>query len=190
MWSPVHKLLKTWQLLASCEGGPSPSWRWHLNCPVLAQWGRPPATAHTLHHTHTFSMAVKGQAQWHKVHTVTFFSRTGANVNACTCTWVHDTHFHQHFLLLFESQFPHCKLSTLAVQTILLLTLSHTHTHTHTHTWIHTHTLEFNHYALMYSGLSLQVTWPLLSCVSGREEPIQPDGSGAEWLRTTGRVNM
>lgn len=27
MWSPLCKLLKTWQLLASCEGGASPSWQ-------------------------------------------------------------------------------------------------------------------------------------------------------------------
>lgn len=47
MWRPPHKLLKTWQLLASCEGGPSPSWQWHLNCPALTRWGRPPC-----HHTH------------------------------------------------------------------------------------------------------------------------------------------
>lgn len=55
---------------------------------------------------------------------------------------------------VFESQFPHYKLSTLAPQTILLLTPPFTQTHTHEHT----HTLELNHYALMYSGLSLQVT--------------------------------
>ena len=27
MWTPLCKLLKTWQLLASCEGGASPSWQ-------------------------------------------------------------------------------------------------------------------------------------------------------------------
>lgn len=63
MRRPLRKLLKTWQLLASCEGGPSPSWQWHLNCPALAQWGSPPpppappfrpcaATHTTKPHTH------------------------------------------------------------------------------------------------------------------------------------------
>ncbi len=147
----------------------------------LSEEGPLPPHTHTKPHTttHTLSLAVvKGQTQWHKVHTVTFFSYTGANVNACTCTWVHKLAKHTQFLLstqtVIESQFPHHTLSTLATETILLLTPSFTHTHEYTHT------LELRHYALMYSGLSLQVTWPLLSCLSEREESIQPDGSGAE----------
>lgn len=107
------------------------------------------------------------------------------------CALVHPTQiftqWHSHKLSLNPSSHtPHSRY--MANKTILLLIPTFTHTHTHKHTWIHT--LELDHYALMYSGLSLQVTWPLLSCLSEGEEPIQPDGSRSEWLWTTGRVNM
>lgn len=184
MWSPRYKLLKTWQLLASCEGGPSPSWWWHLNCPALAQWGRPPATTHT----HFLLWWLKDK------HNDTNCSQSLSfltQVQLWMCALVHPTQiftqWHSHKLSLNPSSHtPHSRY--MANKTILLLIPTFTHTHTHKHTWIHT--LELDHYALMYSGLSLQVTWPLLSCLSEGEEPIQPDGSRSERLWTTGRVNM
>lgn len=104
MWRPRHKLLKTWQLLASCEGGPSPSWWWHLNCPALAQRGRPPATTHThmhIHnHTHTFSCG--GERTNTMTHTACshFLFLHRCNVNANSYPWVHKLAQHTQFLLL------------------------------------------------------------------------------------------
>ena len=136
MWSPRRKLLKTWQLLASCEGGPSPSWRWHLNCPALAHWGRPPATTHT----HTLSLVVvKGQTQWHKLRALTFFSLTGAKVNAlCTSSTSANTdkpmHIQTHTNCLWIKVPTLHTLSTWSTETILLLIPYFTHKYTHTHT--------------------------------------------------------
>lgn len=151
MRRPLHKLLKTWQLLASCEGGPSPSWQWHLNCPALAQWGSPHPPLHTqphtqlLNHTH-FSCGSE------RTDTMTR-SGLGYFLVCHRCKLAH--------LLAvsppnsqFLTQFPHPSRAKQTTQ----FSFSLTHTHTHTH----------RADAVMYSGLSLQVTWPLLFPVSAR----------------------
>lgn len=127
MRRPVRKLLKTWQLLASCEGGPSPSWQWHLNCPALAQWGsrrpppappfRPCATTHTqlLNHTHISLVAVKGQTQWRGADWLTFLSVTGARSASL---------LNPQFL----TQFPHPSRAKKKTQSSFSLTLIHAHT--------------------------------------------------------------
>lgn len=181
---PLHKLLKTWQLLASCEGGPSSSRRWHLNCPSPARWGRPPATTHTHTHTEPHALclaAVKGQAQWCKVIPVAFFCPdTGADVKKKGARM----HPNAHFLLLKNKLllnwiFSHTTNARLKRHNSpsfffwLLLSL--------THTWIHVHT----GIGMPWCTPARPCRWPDPYCPTCR-----PDGSRAEWLRTTGWVNM